>query len=152
MKTIPRRRRAEAKTDYKLRLSLLKSNKPRLVIRKTNKYLIAQIIESDIAQDKVICGITSKALLSKDGDNAGKLKNRESAYQTGLLLGNKALEKGVKTAILDMGMHRNVQKSRIFALLNGAVDAGLNIPHSKEAFPELEKKAPTSTKTTKKAK
>ena len=46
-----RRRRREAKTDYKSRLNLLKSGLPRLVIRKTNKFVTGQIIESEIAQD-----------------------------------------------------------------------------------------------------
>ena len=62
---IPRRRRLEAKTDYKLRLGLLKSEKPRLVIRKTNSYIIAQIVETEIAQDKIVVGTTSKSLIEK---------------------------------------------------------------------------------------
>jgi len=41
---LPRRRRIASKTDYKARLSLLKSEKPRLVVRKTNRYIIAPII------------------------------------------------------------------------------------------------------------
>lgn len=135
-KTI-RRRRQENKTDYKLRLNLLKSGKPRLVIRKTNKYLIAQIIESDIAQDRVIVGITSKALLSKGWpeDKASSLKSMTAAYLTGLLLGKMAKEKKIKEAILDIGMQRNVLKSRLYALLKGVIDAGINISHSPEALP-----------------
>ena len=65
MKTL-KRRRHEARTDYRIRLALLKSEKPRLVVRKTNRYIIAQIVESDIAQDKIIVGLTSKSLLEND--------------------------------------------------------------------------------------
>ena len=59
MRTI-RRRRNQAKTDYKARLAFLKSEKPRLVVRKSNKYILAQIVSSDIAQDKVLLTISSK--------------------------------------------------------------------------------------------
>ena len=61
-----RQRRLSGKTDYKARLALLKSGKPRLVVRKTNRYMIAQIISSDVAQDKVVLGLTSKDLIAKD--------------------------------------------------------------------------------------
>ena len=59
---LPRRRRLESKTDYKSRLALLKSEKPRLVVRKTNRYIIVQIVSSEIAQDKILVGKTSKKL------------------------------------------------------------------------------------------
>ncbi len=137
---IPRRRRLEAKTDYKARLSLLKSEKPRLVIRKTNKYLIAQIITSEIAQDKVIMGITSKILLSKGApaELAGSLKSLGAAYLTGYILGKQALKAGIKEAVPDAGMHINVKNSRIYAVIKGAIDAGLSIPHNKEVLPQME--------------
>ena len=50
---IDKRRRREHKTNYTKRLILLKGKVPRLVVRKTNKYIILQIIESSHAQDKV---------------------------------------------------------------------------------------------------
>jgi len=43
MKTL-KRRRQEFKTDYLNRIKLLKCGKPRLVFRKTNRYVIIQII------------------------------------------------------------------------------------------------------------
>lgn len=136
-KTIKRRRR-EGKTDYKTRFALLKSGKPRFVVRKTNKYIIAQIVETDIAQDKVIYGITSKQLLSHGWKSkSGSLKSLKAAYQTGYLLGQKMKGK-VGELILDTGMHRNIHKSRLYAVLRGAVDAGLNIPHNKDILPIIE--------------
>ena len=62
MKTLKRRRK-ENKTDYAKRLKLLKSETPRIVFRKTNKYLIAQYIVSEETHDKVEIGITSKILM-----------------------------------------------------------------------------------------
>ena len=135
-RTIKRRRR-EAKTDYNLRLALLKSNKPRLVIRKTNRYIIAQIIETDVAQDKVLFGITSRDVLKKwPKEKSGSLKSKDAAYETGLLLGEKAKGK-VKEAILDIGMNRNIHKSRIYAALKGVIDSGIRIAHDSKALPEI---------------
>jgi len=139
MKTIRRRRKA-AKTDYKARLALLKSEKPRLVIRKTNRYIIAQLVESNIAQDKVTASATSKELLAKNWpkEMEGSLKSLPAAYLTGYLLVKK-IKNIPEAAILDMGMQRNVHGGRIFAALNGAVDAGLNIAHDEESFPSAER-------------
>lgn len=129
----------QAKTDYKARLALLKSEKPRLIVRRTNRYIIAQIAVSEIAQDKVIVGISSKILLSKGWaeDAKGSLKSIPAAYLTGFILGKMAQEKNISEAILDIGMYRNIQKSRIYAVLKGAIDSGMEIPHSDEALPEI---------------
>lgn len=137
MRTI-RRRRREGKTDYQARLSLLKSGKPRLVIRRTNRYILAQIIQSETAKDKVLVGVISKDLLSAGwpAESSGSLKNRTASYLTGYMLAKKALASGVKAAISDFGLHRNVHKSRIFSVVKGAIDAGLNVPCGKEALPE----------------
>ncbi len=131
-----KRRRLEAKTDYKTRLVLLKSGKPRVVVRKTNRYVIAQIVESAMAQDKIIMGVSSKDLLDQGWPKefSGSLKSLSAAYLTGFLLGKKANGK-IKEAILDIGINRNVKKSRLYAVVKGLVEAGLNIPHGKEALP-----------------
>ena len=136
MKT-SKRRRLEGKTDYKTRLALLVSNKPRLVVRKTNQYIIAQIIETADAQDKVICGLTSKKLLDKGWPEnlKGHLKNLAACYLTGLMLG-KATK--VKEAILDIGMNRNIPKSRVYAVLKGIIDSGIKIPHDSTSLPSNE--------------
>lgn len=133
-----RRRRQEGKTDYKLRMGLLKSEKPRLVFRKTSKYIIGQIIVSEIAQDRVMFGVTSKDLIAQGWPEkkAGSLKNLAACYLTGYMLAKKA--KDVEGAVFDIGLNRNIKKSRIYAFLKGAVDGGLNVPHSEEALPEME--------------
>ena len=99
-KTI-KRRRQEGKTDYKARLALLKSSEPRLIIRRTNRYVIAQFVQSKVAQDSIIFGANSKDLLEMGwpSEFAGSLKSRAAAYLTGLLLGSKAKSK-IKSAIL----------------------------------------------------
>lgn len=141
MKTVKRRRR-EGKTDYKARLMLLKSPLPRIVVRKTNRYIIAQYVKSKEAQDYVVAGANSKELLKHGWDkkNAGSLKSLTACYLTGLLLGKKIkkLEKNCK-AITDIGLARNIRKSRIFAVLKGIIDSGIEIKHKKEIFPEEER-------------
>lgn len=145
MKTLKRRRK-ESRTDYKSRLSLLKSEKPRLVVRKTNRFIIAQIVVSTTAQDKVLVVANSKELLKKGWpkENQNSLKTLAAAYLTGYSIGKKSKEKSL---ILDIGLHRSVHGSRIFALLKGALDAGLKIPHNPESLPKMERiKSSTKTK------
>ena len=134
---IPRRRRLERKTDYKARFGLLKSRTKRLVVRKTNRYIIAQIVETDICQDQVLMGMNSKELLTRGWpkENSGSLKSLPAAYLTGFLLGKSAKKKDINDLIFDMGMYRNVHKSRIYALLRGALDSGLEITHDPEVIP-----------------
>ncbi|HLC53256.1 MAG TPA: 50S ribosomal protein L18 [Candidatus Nanoarchaeia archaeon] len=137
MKHLPRRRRLEAKTDYKARLALLTSEMPRIIVRRTNKYIIAQAVVSEGAQDKVIYGCTSRNLLEKGWPETkrGSLKSIPAAYLTGLLLGN-AIKGKIAEAILDIGMQRNIQKSRLYAVLRGILEAGVKVPHSEEALPD----------------
>lgn len=133
-----RRRRKEGKTDYKARFRFLKSGKPRAIVRKTNRYIIGQIVVSDIAQDKVIVGTNSKELLDKGWPKklSGSLKSLGACYLTGFLLGKKS--KDIKEAIFDIGLHRNIGKSRVYAFLKGLVDSGMEIPHNDEALPTEE--------------
>jgi len=133
-----RRRRKEGKTDYKARIGLLKSGKPRAIVRKTNRYIIGQIIVSDVAQDQVVTGVNSKELLSMGWPEKlqGSLKSLAACYLTGFLLGTKS--KKIKEAIIDFGLQRNIKKARIFAFVKGLVDAGIKVPHGEESLPSEE--------------
>lgn len=135
-KTISRRRK-QMKTDYKARLALLKSNSARLVIRRTNSFVIAQIVTSVNAQDRIVCTATSKELLDHGWPAAlaGSLKSLPAAYLTGILIASKAKKNSVKKAILDLGMQRSSSKGRVYAALKGAIDGGLDVPHSKDVLP-----------------
>ena len=126
------RRRREGKTDYGRRLALLKSRLPRLVVRKTNRYLIAQIVAWGEKGDTTLASATSKAL--EAFGFAGKA-NTPSAYLTGLLCGTKAKAKGVGEIVFDAGMHAPTKGSVVFAVLKGAVDAGLKASFGEEKMP-----------------
>jgi large subunit ribosomal protein L18 len=136
VKVRPRRRR-EGKTDYKSRMALLSGKIPRIVVRKTNKYIIAQIVESKEAQDFVKIHASSKEL-SKKGWKFS-FKNLPAAYLTGMLIAKKALAIKVKKVILDIGRTTSTKGSKIYALLKGAVDAGLEINYSKDILPSEER-------------
>jgi large subunit ribosomal protein L18 len=133
-----KRRRKEGKTDYKNRFGLLKSNKPRVVVRKSNRYLISQIVVSEEAQDKVIKSVSSKELMSFEWPEnlKGSLKNLSACYLTGFLIGKKSQE--IDECVLDIGLQRNIYKSRIYAFLKGLIDSGLNIKHGGKITPNEE--------------
>ena len=137
MKTLKRRRK-EAKTDYAKRISLLKGGSPRIVFRKTNRYIIAQYVTSKEAQDKIEIGITSKSLLNYGWPKEfeGSLKSIPAAYLTGLLFGKEIIESNLKTPILDIGMTRNIHKGKVFSFLKGLKDSGLDIKGEEEYYPE----------------
>lgn len=131
---VPWRRRREGKTNYYRRLKLIKSGKPRFVVRRTNKYIVVQVAEARIDGDKIIAAAHSRELVKLYGWKGGT-KNTSAAYLTGMLAAYRALQKGVKEAVLDIGLHEPVKGSRVFAALKGAIDAGLEIPHSEEILP-----------------
>jgi large subunit ribosomal protein L18 len=138
-RTIKRRRR-ENKTDYKLRLNLLKSNEKRIVIRTTNKYFIVSAVESRAAQDFVLKLVTSKDLLKQDWDvkSGGSLKSIPAGYLTGRLL---AKEIGRGKYIIDIGMARTHAGCRVFSVVKGLIDGGLEINAKNSIFPSEERLA-----------
>jgi len=130
---LQKRRKREGKTNYKKRIRLLLSNKPRLVIRPSLNNISAQIVEYHQKGDKIIASANSKEL-DKIGWKFSK-GNLPAAYLTGVLAGINAKEKGIKEAILDIGLSTPTKGSRIFACLKGVIDSGVNVPASKEIFP-----------------
>jgi len=131
------KRKREGKTNYRKRLNLLKSRTDRLVIRKTNQYVLAQIVSYEPAGDKVLVGVSSKQLLKIGWKYSAK--NIPASYLTGFLLAKKATEKKVKKAILDLGLQTPKKGSRLYAVLKGVIDGGVNVPSSDEIFPSQER-------------
>lgn len=163
----PFRRRQEGKTDYYQRKRLVaqhkaKYNTPkyRLVVRFTNKDIIAQIVSSQIVGDVVLTAAYAHEL-PRYGIKHG-LTNWSAAYAVGLLVARRALQKlgldetykGVEEvegeyelteavedgprpfkAFLDIGLQRTTTGARVFGVLKGASDGGIYIPHSPNRFP-----------------
>jgi large subunit ribosomal protein L18 len=134
---LPYRRRREGKTDYKLRRALVKSGKPRAVVRLSNKYVTVQITDATITGDIVRASASSREL-PKLGWK-GALGNLPAAYLTGALAARRAIAGGVKEAILDLGLKGPTKGSKLFAVLKGLADSGLTVPHSPERLPPMER-------------
>jgi len=135
------------------------STKYRFVVRITNKDIICQFVQPKIAGDHCLCAAYSHEL-SKYGIEVG-LTNYAACYATGLLAARRLLKKlgldekyegqeepdgemflvehedGPRpfTAVLDVGLVRTTTGNRVFGALKGAVDGGINIPHSEKRFP-----------------
>ncbi|PAA79934.1 hypothetical protein BOX15_Mlig001606g2, partial [Macrostomum lignano] len=134
--------------------------KYRMVVRFTNKDIICQIVYARIEGDHVICSAYAHEL-PRYGVKVG-LKNYASAYATGLLLARRMIKKlkldsiyvgkekadgeefivespdgqpGAFRCYLDVGLVRTTTGARVFGALKGAVDGGLDIPHSNKRFP-----------------
>jgi large subunit ribosomal protein L18 len=116
----------------------LESGIPRIVVRRTNRYFIVQAVESVGAQDKIVATVSSKELLKNGWDEkmGGSLKSVPAGYLTGLLMAKKL---GGGKYIMDLGMARTKKGGRIFAVVKGLVDGGLDIPVGGEIFPSEER-------------
>lgn len=135
---IARRRRREGKTNYRKRYIQVLSKKPRLVIRRSNKYIEAKITEFNVKGDIVKVSAHSIELKDKYGW-LGSGNSTMAAYLTGYLLGKRALKSGIKDAVPDIGMRAPTKGSRVFAVIKGAIDAGLTVPASEEVLPGEER-------------
>lgn len=127
-------KKIQGKTDYAARMNLLKAKTPRLVVRKSNRFITAQIVESKEAQDKTLCYVNSKEL-SKEGWTFS-FKNVPAAYLTGVLLAEKAKGKGIKKAILDISRYTSSKASKLYAVAKGAMDGGLEINCDEKILPK----------------
>lgn len=132
--------------------------KYRFVVRFTNKDIVAQIVSSTIAGDMIMAAAYAHEL-PRYGLKVG-LTNYAAAYCTGLLLARRVLkmlemdedyegnveatgedysvepegERRPFRALLDVGLLRTTTGNRIFGALKGALDGGLDIPHSDKRF------------------
>ncbi|KAL5722650.1 60S ribosomal protein L5-B [Ranunculus cassubicifolius] len=137
--------------------------KYRFVVRFTNKDIIAQIVSATIAGDMIMSAAYAHEL-PRYGLNVG-LTNYAAAYCTGLLLARRVLkslemdeeyEGNVEAtgedfsieptdtrrpfrALLDVGLIRTTTGNRVFGALKGALDGGLDIPHSDKRFAGFKK-------------
>ncbi|KAK8939409.1 60S ribosomal protein L5 [Platanthera guangdongensis] len=137
--------------------------KYRFVVRFSNKDIVAQIISATIAGDLILSAAYSHEL-PHYGLAVG-LTNYAAAYCTGLLLARRVLKKlemdeeyegNVEAtgedfsvepsesrrpfrALLDVGLVRTTTGNRVFGALKGALDGGLDIPHSDKRFAGFKK-------------
>ncbi len=136
-RAVAHRRRREGRTDYRQRLRLLKSGKPRFVVRKSANNITCQIVQYSSDGDRTLVSVNSRDAVKLGWK--GNPGNLPGAYLVGLLCGVRAGKIKVKEAVLDTGLYVSTPASRIYSALKGAVDAGLKIPHSEEILPKGER-------------
>jgi large subunit ribosomal protein L18 len=111
---VPLKRRRKWLTNYRKRTALLKSGLPRLVVRKSNRSVLAQLIVPGKNGDLTLCAAHSNELKQYSWLPRANLP---TAYLVGMLCGLKAKERGIKSAVVDAGLSRG---DYIFAAANGA--------------------------------
>merc|ERR1711974_516010 len=131
--------------------------------RISNKDITCQIAYAHLKGDQVVCAAYASEL-PKYGVKVG-LTNYAAAYCTGLLLARRLLtkyklnelypgqlevdgddflvedegERAAFHACLDVGLARTSTGAKVFGAMKGAVDGGVNIPHSGKRFPGYDK-------------
>jgi len=93
--------------------------RPRLCVFRSNKHIYAQIIDDTIGHTLVSASTLDPELREK----LQKTWNVEAAKEVGLLIGKRALEKGIKKVVFDRGGYK--YHGRVKALADGAREAGL---------------------------
>lgn len=128
------RRRREGKTDYYQRQRLIVSGKNRMVIRKTNRHIIIQLVAAQMEGDYTLVHVNSKEL--ENYGYKGYLGNTPAAYLAGMLFAVRAQKAGYTDAIADLGLQVASAGARVFAAIKGAVEAGLEIPVGEDILPD----------------
>jgi len=131
---VPFRRRKEGKTDYYKRAKLVVSDRPRMVVRKTNRQILIQLVSAEMDGDRTL--VTASSAELKRYGYSGSTSATPAAYLTGMLFAVKALNADQERAVLDIGLHRATPGNRVFAVLKGAVAAGLDVPHGEQVLPD----------------
>ena len=126
------KRRRKGRTNYAARLALLKSSATRLVVRKSNSSVSAQLVNFNSVGDATVAQANSRDL--KQFGFEGKC-NTPSAYLVGYLAGKRALQKGVAQFVLDIGLHSATKGNVLFAIAKGAIDAGLTSRVGEDKLP-----------------
>ncbi|XGI83307.1 50S ribosomal protein L18 [Halorutilales archaeon Cl-col2-1] len=134
---VPMRRRREGKTDYQQRLRLLKSGKPRLVVRKSNKHTTVQIVTAGADGDYTEAKADTSDLAEYGWE--APTGNLPAAYLAGFLAGVRGLDEGFDEAVADIGLNPVTPGNRVFAAVMGASDAGLEVPHGDDVVPSWER-------------
>jgi len=127
------RRRRSGRTDYRSRKRLLSSGQPRAVVRRSLNGLYIQIVEYDAVGDKVLCSSSSHDL--KRFGWKFKPDTTPAAYLVGYIAGKRATKSGITGCVLDIGHYASTKGARVYGLLKGMIDAGLEVPHSDDILP-----------------
>lgn len=113
------RKAIRAKKHYRVRRYISGTAAcPRLAVYRSNKHMYAQLIDD-------VAGATIAAASTLDASQKSALSsNKDAAKKVGLLLAERAKEKGVSTVVFDRG--GLIYHGRVAALADGAREGGLD--------------------------
>ena len=94
------------------------ATRPRLTVRRSNRYFYAQLV--DDVKGNTLASASSFAVKS-----AVKTTKTANAFLVGELIGKKAIEKGVKSAVFDRRSYKF--HGRVKSFVDGAKKGGLII-------------------------
>ncbi|MFP3882654.1 MAG: 50S ribosomal protein L18 [Actinomycetota bacterium] len=92
------------------------SERPRLTVYRSNKYIYAQVIDDTE-------GVTLAAASSQEPDLRADRLNVETAAKVGAIVADRAKDAGVSTVVFDRGSYK--YHGRLKALADAAREAGL---------------------------
>ena len=120
MITKPSRSAIREKKHYRLRGHLAGTAEcPRLAVFRSNKHMYAQII-NDIEGKTLVSASTLQAAVA---EGLQYTDNVEAAAKVGKVIGEKAVQAGIKTVVFDRGGF--IYQGKIKALADAAREAGL---------------------------
>lgn len=97
------------------------AERPRLTVRRSNRYFYAQLID-DVKGNTIVSA--SSVTLEKAAKNAKENKTA-NAFSVGELIGKKAVEKGIASAVFDRRSYKF--HGRVKSFVEGAKKGGLKI-------------------------
>ena len=90
--------------------------RPRLAVYRSNAHISAQVIDD-------VAGVTLASASTYEKGFEGIGSNKEAAKKVGMILAQRALEKGITTVVFDRGGY--VYHGRVSELAAGAREGGL---------------------------
>lgn len=102
--------------------------RPRLTVRRTNRYFYAQLVD-DVKGNTLVSAssfsVNAPAKGEKAAKGAAKITKTANAFLVGELIGKKAIEKGITSAVFDRRSYKF--HGRVKSFVDGAKKGGLKI-------------------------
>ena len=95
------------------------AERPRLVVTRSNRHMVAQVIDDSIGHTLVSASTLEAALREAEANKVDKSR------MVGELVAKRALEAGITTVVFDRG--GNKYHGRVAAVADGARESGLTL-------------------------
>lgn len=117
------KREARAQRHLRVRKTVAGTpEKPRLCVFRSNVHIYAQLIDDSTGKTIAAAGTVEPALREELKGNGGHV---EAAKKVGILVAQRAQEKGITTAVFDRAGY--LYHGRVAALADAAREAGLKL-------------------------